>query len=84
MDTFWSRCIFKVQSLFLSFRMKNIAPLKDLHKWWVKEKYKSSDSTLIFKYEKCKTLEISARIYVIFFFSLKDLRNMMGQISSQD
>lgn len=68
MDTFWSRWILKVQSLFFSFRMKNTAPLKDLHKRWVEEKYKSSDSILIFKYRKQKILEISARIYVTFFF----------------
>lgn len=36
-NTFLSRCVLKVQSPFLSFRMKNMTPLKDIHKRWVEE-----------------------------------------------
>lgn len=55
------------QKIF-SFRMKNTAPLKDLNKRWVEEKYKSPETILFLN---ARSIIISARIYVVCWVFLR-------------
>lgn len=69
MDTFCCRCILKVQSLFLSFRMKSITPLKTFIRERQREKINLQTVFLPFlNTGSIRYLKISTRMWKNLFF----------------